>query len=164
MIYFLGIVGVVMLALGGFGGYEKLRADHAVKRAELAEAKLTLLDRERIAQQERRLQLTAAEEVRARQQETDRAKRFAGRAAAAASDGTLRGIHLTDAARRMLGDAYAAASAAGTTSEPKDPAPADSKTVADSTAWGIRMLDWASLCRDRVDTWERWYDQLRNTP
>lgn len=42
MIYFIGIVGIVMLALGGFGAWQKHRADAADERADALDAQLEL--------------------------------------------------------------------------------------------------------------------------
>lgn len=122
--------------------------------------KLAELDRERIAEQERTAQLTAAEDARQKEQDAKRKELFAGRADAARNDAALRGIGITDPARRMLGDAYAAGQVPEAASKPATAPAADSKTVADLTAWGIQMLDWANECKDKVDGWQRWYQQL----
>jgi hypothetical protein len=124
-------------------------------REQLAE-----LDRQRIQQQERHLQLTAAEELRQRKQDADRTKRFQPIRKQAA--GEYRGIAITDTARKLLGDAYAAAQDAEAPREPDKAAPADpgSSTVGDLIVWSVDMLEWASVCKARVDGWQQWYESL----
>lgn len=128
------------------------------KRADTAEAKLAELDRQRIAQEERWAQLTAAEEQRAKETEAKRvAKHYKELAASARSDPDSRSVAVPYAPRRLLGDAYAAAEA---TAEPDEAAPANSATVADMAAWGIEMLEWADTCKAAVEGWQRWYSEI----
>ena len=129
------------------------------KRADTAEAKLATLDKLRIEQQERHLQLTAAEEARQKEQDAKRKKQF--QPIREQARGEYRGIAISDGTKRLLGDAYAAAQDAEATREP-DPTPAaNSQTVDDLIVWSVDILEWASVCKDRVDGWQRWYESLQ---
>lgn len=126
-------------------------------REQLAE-----LDRQRIEQQERHLQLTAAEEARQKEQDAKRKKQF--QPIREQARGEYRGIAISDGTKRLLGDAYAAAQAAESPREP-DPAPAaDSQTVDDLIVWSVDILEWASVCKARVDGWQSWYEALQEKP
>ena len=130
------------------------------KRAEVAEAKLAALDKLRIEQQERHLQLTAAEEARQRERDAQRKKQF--QPIREQARGEYRGIAISDPTRKLLGDAYAAAQAAESPREP-DPTPAaNSQTVDDLIVWSVDILEWASVCKDKVDGWQRWYESLQS--
>ena len=134
------------------------------KRADTAEAKLAQLDRERIEQQERHLQLTAAEELRQKEQDAKRKKQF--QPIREQARGEYRGIAISDGTKRLLGDAYAAAQDAESPGVPDETTPADSgaSTVEDLIVWSVDILEWAAECRARVDGWQRWYESLQEKP
>ena len=158
-----------MLVLGGAylwadNGWHNAVADRAESRATAAEAKLAQLDRERIAQQERHIQLTAAEELRQRAQDAQRKKQF--KPIREQARGEYRGIAISDPTRKLLGDAYAAAQAAEAAREP-DPTPAaDSSpsTIEDLIVWSVDILEWTADCKSKVDGWQRWYESLQEKP
>ena len=128
-------------------------------REQLAE-----LDRQRIEQQERHLQLTAAEELRQKEQDAKRKKQF--QPIREQARGEYRGIAISDGTKRLLGDAYAAAQAAESPGVPDETTPADSgaSTVEDLIVWSVDILEWAAECRARVDGWQRWYESLQEKP
>ena len=158
-----------VLVLGGAylwadNGWHNAVADRAESRATAAEAKLAQLDRERIAQQERHIQLTAAEELRQRAQDAQRKKQF--KPIREQARGEYRGIAISDPTRKLLGDAYAAAQDAESPREPDQAPAADpgSSTVEDLIVWSVDALEWMSECRDRVTGWNRWYESLQEKP
>jgi hypothetical protein len=159
------LIGLLVL----FAGYEWLNRGwcnkacvNAQERATTAEAKLAKLDAERIAQQERWTQVTAAEETHARQVEVDRTRRFAGLSDRARNSPALLGVRIAPGALGMLRDAYAATDPAGAASGPTSPATVDSQaSLADWAAWSVEVLSWSAECRDRVEAWSGWYSSLR---
>ena len=129
-------------------------------RAVVAEDKLAELDRQRIAQQERWAAATKAEQELLEAQDAKRKQVFAGLKDRSRHSDFGRTTPVTAPVKRMLGDAYAAASAAEAASEPTAAAPADSETVADLITWSVDILDWAGQCKATVEGWQRWYTEI----
>jgi len=160
---FLLIGGIYLWADEGWDNARAKRAEAKIatvtKDRDAKQAQLDALDKARIQQQERWAQLTAAEEMREKANDAKRSQVFAGLANAARHDPTSRAVAIPEPAKRMLGDAYAAAKAAEPAPEPAQ-AVAPDPTAAGLTAWGIDMLEWAATCRDRVEAWQRWYGSI----
>jgi hypothetical protein len=58
----------------------------------------------------------------------------------------------------LLRRAFTAAEPAADPGPPKDPATPDTATTGSGVVqWGIAMLEWAAVCKQRVDDWEQWY-------
>ena len=120
------------------------------------QAKLDELDRQAIAQRERWAQATAAEELKARKDESDRKKRFAELRAKA------KPAPVSDGTRKLLGDAYQAAHAAEASGPSTGTAPANAPPSG-LEEWAVDMYAWAAVCAARVGAWESWYNSLRGT-
>lgn len=124
------------------------------------QGKLDELDRQRIAQDERWAQVTAAEELRARSVGAQRVQRFNGIRSRILADRSLT-TQLLPIPAGVLDDAYAAADPAGASSQPQSPPAADPSAAAVAT-WATDMYEWTAVCKDRVTEWERFYNGLEN--
>jgi hypothetical protein len=146
------------------GACKSAKAQTAVqeKVASTLRGQFEELDRQRIVQQERWAQATAAEEQRERVADEKRKQVFAGLKDRSRHSDFGRTAPVSAPVKRMLGDAYAAAEAAEAPATPDTATSSDSgsSTVADLIVWSVDILEWAGECRARVEGWQKWYTEI----